>query len=44
MASKGGMASGSVLVVEPSMKEHGIMGFRTDMEQKHMLMEVRFTY
>lgn len=37
---KGDMASGSVLAVEQSMKEHGIMGFRTDMELKHMPMEV----
>ncbi len=42
MASKGGMGSGSVLAVEQSMKERGIMGFRMDMEQKHTQMEVRF--
>lgn len=41
MASKGGTAPVSVLAVEQSMKERGIMDFRMDMAQKHMLMEVR---
>lgn len=43
MALKGDMASGKVLAVEQSMKGRGIMGFKMDMEQKRMLMEVRFT-
>jgi len=43
MVSRGDMASGSVLAVGRSMKERGIMGCRMDMEQKHILMEVRFT-
>lgn len=44
MASKADTGSGSVLAAEQSMKEHGIMGFRMDTEQKHTRMEVRFAH
>lgn len=40
MASKEDTGPGSMLVVEQSMKGRGTTGFRMDMEQKHMLMEV----
>ncbi len=41
MASRADTGSGLVLEVEQSMKGRGITGFRMDMEQKLMLMEVR---